>query len=1382
VGTRPDEPFLAELVGEHPSVEGVREQIRRLVQPRANSLREPPILIQGETGTGKGLLAHAIHRAGRRSAGPFVEVNCAAIPDTLLEAELFGFERGAFTDARQAKPGLFQAAHRGTIFLDEIGLLPIGLQGKILTVLEARAVRRLGRTESEPVDVAVVTATSEDLPAAIREGRFRQDLYHRLAVVVFRLPPLRERGSDIVRLAEHFLGRACAEYGRPPRSLSAEVCEALLAYTWPGNLRELANAMERVVLLSDESVISTKALDLPTNPLDPPSPAYPRRPGPLRELVAVLERDQLLEALRATSWNVSHAAIRLGLSRGNLRYRMEKYGLQPQRARARTEVEAGPPKPIPAGSTATVAVRWERRYVALLRVALSVPGEQATPPDAVAAIAGVVEKIESFGGRVEEMSPTGVLAAFGLEPAEDAAWRAAQAALAIQKTAERARRAARPHAEVTIAIHVARLPVGDTGDGLAIDPEASQETWTVLDELVAGAEAQAVRVSDAAARFLERRFELEPMSASGLRVRRDAYRLIGLEVTGYGLGGRPLSAFVGRARELDVLRGALVSARDGRGQVVGIVGEPGVGKSRLLYEFTRSARSQDCLVLEARAASHGKAAPYQAVIHLLRAHFKIQDRDDPREIREKVTAGVLALDAALAPVLPALLALMDVPVDDRSWQVLDPPQRRHRTLDAIKRLILRESQARPVVVVVEDLHWTDPQTEAVLDGLVGTLPTARVLLLLSYRPEYQHRWATRTYYTQLRIDPLPPATAGQLLDGLLGDDGSLGPLKATLIERTDGNPFFLEETVRSVQEAGGLTGKRGAYRLESAAPSVQVPPTVQAVLAARIGRLPPESKRLLQTAAVIGKDVPLAILRTVSDLGDAALRAAVTPLEAAELLYEASSTPDPGYTFKHALTHEVAYESSPPPHRRALHARIVDAIERLHPERLTEQVETLAHHAVQGEVWAKAAHYLHEAGAKALARSANREAAAYLEQALAAQAHLPESRDTQEQAIDLRLDLRHALFPLGELSRVLVYLQEAERLAASLQDAPRHGWVRAYLSHYFWAMGEFGPARGWAEDALIIARRVSDPRLQVAATYYLAATYQYTGAFSVARNLLQTVTRRCEGELARNRCGLLGFPVVVARSESAFGLAQVGVFAEARAFAEEGLRIAEELEQPFSLTYASQTLGTVHALQGDCPRALQTLGRSLELAHDWNVGHLIPYSEVYLGFVLALSERVNESIAVLEQATTNGGMTLGMAFWSVALTFLGEAYLLAGRLEEAREAIERALRQTREQGQRWREARAIYALARIEAHGDTRDVDLARTHYGEAQALATEFGMRPLVAHCHLGLGQLYRRVDKPVQAHEHLTTAVSMYREMNMRFWLAQAEAALGPPHRNSP
>src|SRR5581483_8506732 len=277
------------------------------------------------------------------------------------------------------------------------------------------------------------------------------------------------------------------------------------------------------------------------------------------------------------------------------------------------------------------------------------------------------------------------------------------------------------------------------------------------------------------------------------------------------------------------------------------------------------------------------------------------------------------------------------------------PQRRQRTVAAIKQLLLRESQVQPLLLVFEDLHWIDAETQALLDSLVDSMPTARILLLVNYRPEYEHGWHHKTSYQQLRLDPLPPTSAEELLQAMLGDDPSLTALKPQLIERTEGNPFFLEECVRSLTEAGALTGEPGARRLVSSSDNIRVPATVQAVLAARLDRPPPENKRLLACAAVLGEEW---------------LRQALLDLQAAEFLYEASLFPEPEYTFKHALTHEVAYSRLLQERRRVLHARIVQAVERLYPDRLAEHVELLAHHALRAEVWDKAVVYLRRAGAK----------------------------------------------------------------------------------------------------------------------------------------------------------------------------------------------------------------------------------------------------------------------------------------------------------------------------------------------------------------------------------------------------------------------------------
>jgi predicted ATPase len=299
-------------------------------------------------------------------------------------------------------------------------------------------------------------------------------------------------------------------------------------------------------------------------------------------------------------------------------------------------------------------------------------------------------------------------------------------------------------------------------------------------------------------------------------------------------------------------------------------------------------------------------------------------------------------------MLAPLLALLDVPATDASWEALDPPQRRQQTLDAVKRLLLQESQVQPLLLIFEDLHWIDSETQSLLDRLIEGLPTSRVLLVVNYRPEYQHPWGSKTYYRQLRIDPLPPENAEELLEALLGTNPGLLPLKRLLIERTEGNPFFLEESVRTLVETQVLTGERGAYRLDQPVQSLQIPATAQAILAARIDRLAPENKRLLQTASVIGKDVPFTLLEAVAEEGEDRLRQGLMQLQAAEFLYEARLFPDFEYTFRHALTHDVTLGTLLQDRRRVLHARIVEALEALHPERLTEHVEQLAHHAFRG--------------------------------------------------------------------------------------------------------------------------------------------------------------------------------------------------------------------------------------------------------------------------------------------------------------------------------------------------------------------------------------------------------------------------------------------------
>jgi tetratricopeptide (TPR) repeat protein len=788
----------------------------------------------------------------------------------------------------------------------------------------------------------------------------------------------------------------------------------------------------------------------------------------------------------------------------------------------------------------------------------------------------------------------------------------------------------------------------------------------------------------------------------------------------------------------------------------------------LFYEFIHSHRTEGWLIIESGSVSYGKATPYLPVIDLLKAYFKIHDRDTQRNVREKVTGKLLTLDKALEPALPALLSLLDVVAEDQQWQSLDPLQRRHRTLEAVKRLLLRESQVQPLLLVFEDLHWIDSESQSFLDSLIDSLPTAPLLLLVNYRPEYQHGWGSKTYYHQLRIDPLAADSAQQLLEAVLGEDASLPPLKEVLIERTEGNPFFLEESVRTLIETRVLVGESGRYRFVGSLEIARVPATVHAMLAARIDRLGFEEKHLLQSAAVIGKDVPFVLLHAIADLSEEELRRDLGHLQAAEFVYETRLFPDLEYTFKHALTHEVAYGIILQERRRALHARIVEAIEQLYQDRLIEQVELLAHHAFQGELWESAATYLQQAGARAADRSAHREAVSYFERALEALKHLPENRQTIEQAIDIRLDMRSSLLPLGEQLKLFERMCEAEVLAETLQDQQRLGQASAYLSGYFIQAGD-DPTRAVekGQRALEISSSSRNFRLQIQANHFLASAYHYLGDYDRALNHFRRNVDTLVGDQNYERFGLAFLPSVGSRYQLVLLLAERGEFNEAAIHGDEAVRIAETANHPFSLSTAYYAVGYLYISKGAIDEAIGLLKRNLDFCRSWNLHQNLRRVAAALGYAYAAAGLIGEALPLLDLAYERLRLASARAQ-------LAQAYLLIGKREEADLIASQALDTSQRHAERGREAEALYVLGEIGLSTIPMDITKVQDHYRQSMVLADEIGLRPLLAHCHVGLGKLYQRTGNPQQAKEHLTNGVAMMRDMQMGLWLERAEAEL--------
>ena len=997
----------------------------------------------------------------------------------------------------------------------------------------------------------------------------------------------------------------------------------------------------------------------------------------------------------------------------------------------------------------------------------------------------MMEAVHRYEGTVNHILGDGIMALFGAPVAhEDHAVRACYAALRMQESVKRyameIQRTQGIPIQIRVGLNSGDVVVGSIRNDLHMDYTAIGQTAHLAARMEQMAMPGSVLMTADALRLAEGYVQVKslgPVAVKGMNDPVDVY-----EVTGAGVArtrlqaaaARGLSRFVGRDDETEQLRKAFEEARVGHGQVVAVVGEPGVGKSRLFYEFTHSHRIESCLIVESGSVSYGKATPYLPAIDLLKAYFKIQDRDNQRDIREKVTGKLLTLDKTLEPALPALLSLLDVAPEDQLWQNLDPLQRRQRTLDSIKRLFLRESQVQPVVLIFEDLHWIDSETQAFLDSLIDSLPTAPLLLLVNYRPEYQHGWGSKTYYRQLRIDPLPPESAEELLLAALGDDASLQSLKRLLIERTEGNPFFMEESIRTLVETKVLAGERGRYRLTGSLETTRAPATVHAVLAARIDRLALEEKRLLQSAAVIGKDVPFVLLHAIAEISEEELRRDLGHLQAAEFLYETRLFPDREYTFKHALTHEVAYGNVLQERRRWLHARVAEAIERLYPDRLAEQVELLAHHTFHGELWEKAATYLRQAGAKAADRSAYREAVSYFDRAIEALKHLPESRQTIEQAIDIRIEMRSSLQPLGEQAKVLERMREAQGLAESLNDQRRLGQVSAYLSGYFIQAGDdLIQAIENGQRALSISAAIGDFTLQVQANHFLGSAYLAVHDYHRAFNHLSRNVETLVGDQIYDRFGLAFLPAVGSRCQLVFLLAERGEFTAAAVHGDDAIHIAEVANHPFSLCTAYFSVGHLHLTRGVIDRGIAMLEHSLETCRLWNLYQNVPRVAAALGYAYAVAGRRGEAITLLTLADERA-KAVGMVWRSLTGAQLIQGFLLIGKRQEAAWLASRALESSRRHSQRNREALALYVQGEIASAANPVDFENAEASFRAADIISDELKMRPLIAHCRVGLGKLYRRSGELRLAKEHLNNGVAMMREMEMGLWLERAEAEL--------
>jgi DNA-binding winged helix-turn-helix (wHTH) protein/tetratricopeptide (TPR) repeat protein len=1023
-----------------------------------------------------------------------------------------------------------------------------------------------------------------------------------------------------------------------------------------------------------------------------------------------------------------------------------------------------------SGSPDSAASVAERKQVSVLYADLRESLERIAEHDSEEALKVcettltlMTQAIRRYGGTVNIETDAAVMGIFGAPVAqEDHALRACYAALQLQTNvmqySERLQHSVALQVAVRVGLNsgeaVIRSSTEQTGSAYRVIGQTANLAFRLSQLAVPGTSV----ISAVTLRLAESHIEAKVLNLEKANLLANtAYELVGAgpaRTRFQALVERGLTHFVGRSAEMEHLGRALGRADRRHGQVVAIIGEPGVGKSRLVHEFIRANHPSRWRLLETASASYRTTASYQPVIDLLKIYFEIQDRDDMGEVRNKVMHRLPSFGQGLAPrFIPALLALLDVHVDDPLWWTLDPSQRRQCTLDTLKHLILSEARQQPLILVFEDLHWIDCESQAFLETLIDSLASAPLLLLLTYRPEYEHRWGHKSYYTQLRLDVLSPEDNDQFLRHLVGTDVSLGRLREMLSKQ--GNPFFLEESIRSLVEAKVLVGERGRYRLILPFQEVRCPMSVQAILGSRIDRLSMHPKQILLAASTVGSDIPYGVIQRIVGLEEGELRHSLKELQESEFLYETKLFPDVEYTFKHELTREVAYESLLVEERKNLHGRIVEVIEKLYANRLAEQAERLAHHAVRAELWQKAVYYLRQAGSRAEARCAVWDARAWYEQALSALDKLPESRFSLEQGVEIRLELRNVLIRLGEAQQLLDRLREAEVLAKMLADDRRIAQVYAFITNAHLLCGAPQEALATGVRALEMAERISDLRLRLSATTFLEQAHYHLADYGSSARLATENLAALPSEWTYEcLCGTIA-AAIFDRFFLIASLAELGQFADAVTHQLEAIQLVRAIEHAHTTAVAHEASGILYLIMGDWEKVLSVVESGIIVAREGGIigqnSFLVALSAVTLAELdegeLAL-KRMYESEKLFEVQRQRA--YFGRLGWGYCL--LGRAAIRLGQISESKRFSDLALELSRHHP--GFAARALQLLGDIEAYSN--QLDDSERYYHRALALCEPRGMRPLVAECHRRLAKTYERTGHRKKSQMHMTAAES--------------------------
>jgi predicted ATPase/class 3 adenylate cyclase len=926
----------------------------------------------------------------------------------------------------------------------------------------------------------------------------------------------------------------------------------------------------------------------------------------------------------------------------------------------------------------------------------------------------MIDSVHRYGGYIVQSTGDGIFALFGAPLAdEDHPQRGLYAALRLQERlgqySDQLRSQGRLPLQARVGLNTGEVVVRsiDTGKGHTEYTPIGHAT-SLAARMQALAPIGSIAATDVTRKLCEGYFTFKSL---GLTVVKGVTEPVNVyEVTGLGqlrtrlqrAAARGLTKFVGRQREMDALKHAAEQAQAGHGQIVAVMADPGVGKSRLFHEFKaieggaerassagRDARPTKWMALEAYSVSHGKASAYLPVLELLSEYFEISGDDDERKRRDRILGKVLGLDRNLEDALPYLYSLHNITDAADSLAQMDPQIRRRRTLEAIKRILLRESLNQPLIIIFEDLHWIDAETQALLNLLVDAISSARIFMLVNYRPEYHHEWGSRMHYTQLRLDTLGRESADEMLSALLGDEAELEPLKRLVANKTEGNPFFVEEMVQALFEQGVLT-RNGRVKLSQSLADIKIPPTVQAVLASRIDRLPANEKELLQTLAVMGREFSQELTQRVAAIPEAELELMLGNLQSRGFVYEQPTFPVAEYSFKHALTQEVAYNSVLVERRRQLHQRVACAIEAVYGETINDHLEDLAHHYSRAGNTDKASEYLGRAGELALRRSAYAEAQNNLMAALALFKDLPDGVQRADRELRLQLALGTALsctvgWDSPERRRTTERARELSQRLGDTNELLRSLW-NLCQSNIAQAADGLAKAFELAEESLRLAESTHEPELLVAAHYNMGECLWRSGRLGEASAHLNRALGLYDARQHRFLASDYGIDLWVFCScmlswiELFLGRAD-----QAATRAQATLTYARELGHAFSLTFAMFSAAWIEHYRGRWQIQQELAHSAVTLAAENEFAEISCFARGMEGHALIAQGQRGEGIAEMAEALCEYRRLGALSNLTNISVTLIDAYTKVGQTEEAQELLAEAV----SNAQPWDEAELL---------------------------------------------------------------------------------------------